>query len=55
VGPEHAGGADRPLAKQEGEAVEKGEPLLEVETEKMTNLVEAPAAGILAASCFRPA
>jgi pimeloyl-ACP methyl ester carboxylesterase len=38
--------------KGEGEAVEKGEPLLEVETEKMTNLVEAPAAGILARILF---
>ena len=34
--------------KQEGESVEKDEPLLEVETEKMVSVVEAPAAGILA-------
>src|SRR5207302_432253 len=34
--------------KQEGDAVAQGEPVLEVETEKMTNLVEAPAAGVLA-------
>src|SRR3989304_1555633 len=34
--------------KREGERVEKGEPLLEVETEKITNVVEAPASGILA-------
>jgi pimeloyl-ACP methyl ester carboxylesterase len=34
--------------KEEGEAVEKGEALLEVETEKMTNLVESPASGVLA-------
>ena len=34
--------------KQEGDQVEKGEPLLEVETEKMTGVVEAPASGILA-------
>src|SRR5256885_17107735 len=34
--------------KEEGDAVAQGEPVLEVETEKMTNLVEAPAAGGLA-------
>jgi len=34
--------------KREGERVEQGEPLLEVETEKITNVVEAPASGILA-------
>ena len=34
--------------KQEGESVEKDEPLLEVETEKMVSVVEAPASGILA-------
>ena len=34
--------------KQEGETVEKDEPLLEVETEKMVSVVESPAAGILA-------
>ena len=34
--------------KQEGDEVAQGEPVLEVETEKMTNLVEAPAAGVLA-------
>ncbi len=34
--------------KREGDSVEKGEPLLEVETEKITNVVEAPASGILA-------
>ncbi len=34
--------------KQEGEPVEKDEPLLEVETEKMVSVVEAPASGILA-------
>src|SRR5438876_2701294 len=38
--------------KQEGDVVEKGEPLLEVETEKMTNLVEAPATGVLARILF---
>src|SRR5919197_2918768 len=38
--------------KQEGDAVEKGEPLLEVETEKITNLVEAPASGVLARILF---
>jgi pimeloyl-ACP methyl ester carboxylesterase len=34
--------------KQEGDPVEKGEAVLEVETEKITNLVEAPASGVLA-------
>ncbi|MBI3456934.1 MAG: alpha/beta fold hydrolase [Candidatus Rokubacteria bacterium] len=34
--------------KQEGDPVEQGEPVLEVETEKITNVVEAPASGILA-------
>ena len=34
--------------KQEGEKVEKDEPLLEIETEKVANVVEAPASGILA-------
>lgn len=34
--------------KNEGDAVEKGEPLLEIETDKITMEVEAPAAGILA-------
>lgn len=34
--------------KQEGEAVSKGEPIVEIETEKITNVVEAPADGILA-------
>jgi alpha-beta hydrolase superfamily lysophospholipase len=38
--------------KQEGDVVEKGEPLLEVETEKITNLVEAPASGVLARILF---
>jgi pimeloyl-ACP methyl ester carboxylesterase len=34
--------------KQEGDPVVEGEPLLEVETEKMTSVVESPAAGTLA-------
>src|ERR687886_537713 len=34
--------------KQEGDPVEQGEAVLEVETEKITNLVEAPASGVLA-------
>lgn len=34
--------------KQEGEPIAKGEAVLEVETEKMTNVVEAPESGILA-------
>ena len=38
--------------KQEGDTVSKGEPVLEVETEKMTNLVEAPAGGVLARILF---
>jgi pimeloyl-ACP methyl ester carboxylesterase len=38
--------------KQEGDAVSQGEPVLEVETEKMTNLVEAPAGGVLARILF---
>ena len=33
--------------KKPGDAVQKGEPLFEVETEKITNTVEAPASGIL--------
>lgn len=33
--------------KAEGDSVEKGEPLLEVETDKITNAVEAPASGTL--------
>ncbi len=34
--------------KEEGDQVEKGEPLLEVETDKVTMEVEAPATGVLA-------
>src|SRR5437867_710396 len=34
--------------KAEGEAVTKGEPLMEVETDKATVEIEAPASGILA-------
>lgn len=33
--------------KNEGDVVEAGEPLLEVETEKMANVVESPASGTL--------
>ncbi len=33
--------------KKEGDPVEKGEPLYEVETEKITNQIESPATGIL--------
>lgn len=34
--------------KSEGDSITQGEPLLEVETDKITNTVEAPASGILA-------
>src|SRR6266481_4136415 len=34
--------------KEEGEEVAKGEPLVEIETDKATVEIEAPAAGILA-------
>lgn len=40
--------------KDEGEHVEKGEPLLEVETDKATQEVESPATGILAAVTGEP-
>ncbi len=33
--------------KSEGDTVQKGEPLFEVETDKITNAVEAPAGGVL--------
>lgn len=33
--------------KKDGEHIEKGEPMLEIETEKMNNTIEAPASGIL--------
>lgn len=33
--------------KNDGDKVEKGEPLYEVESEKLTNEVEAPATGVL--------
>jgi len=33
--------------KAEGQSVEKGEPLFEVETDKITNTVEAPESGVL--------
>jgi pyruvate dehydrogenase E2 component (dihydrolipoamide acetyltransferase) len=33
--------------KKEGDYVKKDEPLLEVETEKITNSVDSPASGIL--------
>src|SRR6202022_3239894 len=36
------------LAKKEGEAVAKGEPLLEIETDKAVVEIESPAEGILA-------
>jgi pyruvate dehydrogenase E2 component (dihydrolipoamide acetyltransferase) len=40
------------LLKQPGDAVAEGEPLFEVETEKVLNEVPAPASGILAAFLF---
>jgi pyruvate dehydrogenase E2 component (dihydrolipoamide acetyltransferase) len=40
--------------KDEGEHVEKGEPLLEVETDKATQEIESPATGILAAITGEP-
>jgi pyruvate dehydrogenase E2 component (dihydrolipoamide acetyltransferase) len=40
--------------KNEGQRVEKGEPLLEVETDKVNQEVEAPASGILAAISAPP-
>ena len=33
--------------KAEGDSVEKGEPIVQIETEKVTLDVEAPAAGVL--------
>ncbi|MEX1326099.1 MAG: biotin/lipoyl-containing protein, partial [Desulfobacterales bacterium] len=33
--------------KSEGDAIQKGEPFFEVETEKITNVVEAAAEGIV--------
>jgi dienelactone hydrolase len=33
--------------KSDGDAVKKGDPVVEIETEKITNLVEAPADGVL--------
>ena len=40
------------LLKQPGDAVNEGEPLFEVETEKVLNEVPAPASGILVAFLF---
>lgn len=40
--------------KNEGERIEKGEPLLEVETDKVNQEVESPASGILAGIAARP-
>ena len=33
--------------KKEGDAVKEGEALFEVETDKLTNTIEAPASGVL--------
>ena len=38
--------------KNEGDYVEKGEPILEVETEKIDGVVEAPSSGILSRTLF---
>ncbi len=38
--------------KSEGDYVEKGEPILEVETEKIDGVVEAPSSGILSRTLF---
>lgn len=40
--------------KNEGQMVEKGEPLLEVETDKVNQEVESPATGVLAGICAAP-
>ena len=40
--------------KQDGDHVEKGEPLLAVETDKVTVDIESPAAGVLAGICVEP-
>jgi pyruvate dehydrogenase E2 component (dihydrolipoamide acetyltransferase) len=40
--------------RREGETVTRGEPLMEVETDKATVEVEAPASGVLAAVTARP-
>jgi len=40
--------------KAEGESITKGEPLMEVETDKATVEVEAPASGILASVTAAP-
>ena len=40
--------------KQEGDAIEKGEAILEVETDKVTMEVESPAKGILSAISAQP-
>ncbi len=39
--------------KPEGTSVAKGEPIMEIETDKVTVEIEAPAAGILAGFCAR--
>ena len=40
--------------KAEGDVVEKGEPLLEIETDKTNIEVEARAGGVLAGICAEP-
>jgi len=36
------------MVKNEGDQIEKGEPVIEVETDKITSEIEAPESGILA-------
>src|SRR2546423_15551739 len=40
--------------RREGETVTRGEPLMEVETDKATVEIEAPASGVLAGVTARP-
>jgi pyruvate dehydrogenase E2 component (dihydrolipoamide acetyltransferase) len=40
--------------KAEGQSVSKGEPLMEIETDKATVEIEAPASGILAQVMAKP-
>ena len=44
----------RAWLKQVGDAVASNDPLVELETDKVTQEVPAPAAGVLARSCSTP-